>query len=122
MLARSVTDTEIRAVLAQIHDPCSVAAGRPLSVVAMGMVRGWTLDEGGTLTVTFCVTFAGCTMAPHFTEAARAALAKLPGIERVETLVDTAYAWTPDDMQAAPVPMQGEPQAWRRRAASAAVS
>jgi metal-sulfur cluster biosynthetic enzyme len=78
----------------------------------MGLVLGWTLD-GGTLTVTFGVTFAGCTMAPHFTAAAAEALAAIPGIDRVETIVDTNHVWTPP----APIAMRGEPQAWRRAVA-----
>lgn len=106
-------DDAIADVLDRIHDPCSVAAGRPTSVRSMGLVRGWRL-EAGVLTVTFCVTFPGCTMAPHFTEAAREALAGLPGVERVETVVDTDHVWTPPPLR---VPA-GEPQAWRKRVIS----
>jgi metal-sulfur cluster biosynthetic enzyme len=51
-------------------------------------------------------------MAPHFTEAARDALLGLPGVERVETAVDTDYIWTTADMPAPPL-MRGKPQAWR---------
>lgn len=106
-------DAAIAAALAPIHDPCSVAAGRPTSIADMGLVRGWTLDRG-TLTVTFVVTFAGCTMAPHFTQAARKALLALPGVDEVVTIVDTGFAWTPD-LMAPPPPLAGQPQAWRTR-------
>jgi metal-sulfur cluster biosynthetic enzyme len=109
-------DTAITATLAGIHDPCSVAAGRPTSLADMGLVRGWTL-EAGTLTVTFAVTFAGCTMAPHFIEAARTALLTLPDVAQVVTIVDTEFIWTPDLMAASPA-LVGEPQAWRKRALS----
>jgi metal-sulfur cluster biosynthetic enzyme len=115
VLAGNVTDAEIRAVLGRIHDPCSIAAGRPVSVLDMGLVRGWEWRGEGVLTVTFCVTFAGCTMAPHFAQAAADDLAKLPGIARVETVIDTDYVWTPEMMQAAPMAMRGTPQAWRER-------
>lgn len=115
MLAEHVIDADIRAVLSRIHDPCSIAAGRPVSVIDMGLVRGWTLDPGGVLTVTFCVTFAGCTMAPHFAQAAADDLAALPGVTRVDTVIDTDFVWTPDKMKAAPLPMRGRPQAWRER-------
>lgn len=107
-------DDAIRAVLGRIHDPCSIAAGRPVSVLDMGLVRGWE-REGGVLTVTFCVTFAGCTMAPHFAQAAAHDLAVLPGVERVETVIDTSFVWTPDKMRAAAPEMRGRPQAWRER-------
>ncbi len=100
----------ISAALAGVYDPCSIAAGRPMSLVDMRLVTGWSLDDG-VLTVTFCVTFAGCTMAPHFTEAARVELAKLPGVRDVVTVVDTAHVWTPRGA----VSMRGVPQAWRER-------
>jgi metal-sulfur cluster biosynthetic enzyme len=106
-------ESAIAAALAGIHDPCSIAAGRPTSLADMGLVRGWEL-EAGTLTITFAVTFAGCTMAPHFTEAARTALLALPGIIDVVTIVDTEFVWTPD-LMAAPPALAGEPQAWRKR-------
>jgi metal-sulfur cluster biosynthetic enzyme len=98
----------IAAALAGVYDPCSVAAGRPISVVDMGLVTGWSLDAG-VLSVVFCVTFAGCTMAPHFVAAARAELAQIPGVTAVHTRVDTAHIWHPP----APAPMHGKPQAWR---------
>lgn len=102
-------DERVTAALSQVYDPCSIAAGRPTSLIDMRLVLGWTF-EAGTLTVTFGVTFAGCTMAPHFTEAAARKLAQLPGVERVETVVDTSHIWTPPTR----IPMRGEPQAWRR--------
>jgi metal-sulfur cluster biosynthetic enzyme len=115
MLAGPVSDEAIRAVLGRIHDPCSIAAGRPVSVLDMGLVRGWDVDADGVLTVTFCVTFAGCTMAPHFAQAAADDLAKLPGVARVETVIDTDFLWEPAMMAAAPATMRGTPQAWRNR-------
>lgn len=113
MLDKHVIDTAVRAVLSRIHDPCSVAAGRPLSLLEMGLVTGWVL-QGGVLTITYCVTFAGCTMAPHFTEAAASELAEIPGIDSVETIVDTDFVWTAERMGVVPT-MQGTPQAWRTR-------
>lgn len=107
-------DEQIRDCLGRIHDPCSIAAGRPLSLLDMGLVRGWTLT-GGTLHVVFCVTFPGCTMAPHFVEAAALDLAKIDGVGAVETSIDTSFAWTPDLMQQAAPPLHGSPQAWRER-------
>jgi metal-sulfur cluster biosynthetic enzyme len=101
-------DERISAALAHVYDPCSIAAGRPTSLVDMGLLIDARI-EAGTAHATFCVTFAGCTMAPHFIEAARVELAKIEGVEHVETRVDTNHAWTP----IVPRPMRGEPQAWR---------
>lgn len=105
-------DDRIRAALNRIHDPCSIAAGRPTGLVDMGLVLGWEI-EGRTLLMRFAVTFAGCTMAPHFTEAARAALSAFAEFDRVETTVDTSHVWErPASLE---LTLEGKPQAWRER-------
>ncbi|MBL0923793.1 MAG: DUF59 domain-containing protein [Sphingomonadaceae bacterium] len=114
MLVADVMDEQIRDILACIYDPCSIAAGRPVSVLDMGLVRRWELHHR-TLSITFCVTFAGCTMAPHFTEAAARDLTQIDGIDRVETHIDTDFAWTPELMTSGQLTMTGQPQAWRNR-------
>ena len=111
-------DEEIRSCLGQIYDPCSVAAGRPTSLIDMGLVVDWRLDGAGTLVITFCVTWTGCTMAPHFIEAAKDGLLKIDGIDRVEAIVDMSVDWTPARMapDAAMSPRRpAKPQAWRQR-------
>ncbi len=101
-------DRQIKSALGQVYDPCSIAAGRPISLVDMGLVTEWAFADGA-LSITFCVTFAGCTMAPHFVEAARVELSKIKGVREVITQVDTDYIWTPPAL----APMHGRPQAWR---------
>jgi metal-sulfur cluster biosynthetic enzyme len=110
---------DIEAAFGRVHDPCSVAAGRPKSVLDMGLVRHWHL-EGRHLDVRFGVTFAGCTMAPHFMEAARAALLEIPEIESVSVSVDIDFVWHPGLMSGDPPAMIGSPQAWRGRLKSGA--
>jgi len=92
----------VRAVLGRIHDSCSVAAGRPMSVVDMGLVLGWRLGADGVLAVEFCVTWGGCTMAPRFMGAAERDLAGLPGVARVQARVDADHVW--DEGRIAPRP------------------
>lgn len=108
-------DERIAAALDRIHDPCSIAAGRPTGLMRMGLVLGWEA-RGRVLHVRFAVTFAGCTMAPHFTGAARKALEAFPEFDRVETVVDTSHIWTPPVGLPAKR-MEGQPQAWRERVA-----
>jgi metal-sulfur cluster biosynthetic enzyme len=103
-------DQRIEAALSLVYDPCSVAAGRPLSLVDMNLVTGWTFADG-VLDITFCVTFAGCTMAPHFVEAAQAELEKIDGMHVVNTHIDTDHIWTPPN----PKVITGTPQSWRTR-------
>lgn len=85
----------------------------------MGLVLGWEFDGPGSLKVDLCVTFAGCTMAPHFVEAARCELLKIEGVERVDLTVDTNFFWTPERMSADPEAPAGaappEPQEWKKK-------
>ena len=104
-------DDDVTAALSGVYDPCSIAAGRPVSLLDMGLVTGWHV-AGDVLEITFCVTFAGCTMAPHFVEAARIELAKIAGIREVVTHIDTEHVWTPPALVT--IPMRGTPQAWRK--------
>lgn len=106
-------DQRIAETLDRIHDPCSIAAGRPAGLMQMALVLGWQVERR-TLHVTFAVTFAGCTMAPHFTQAARAALLRFPEFDEVETRVDTDHVWVPPPSLPQPE-MTGTPQAWRLR-------
>ena len=91
-------DREVMAALAQVIDPCSVASGIPLSLVDMGLVHSWRVDEQGELQVTLRVTSAGCMMAPTLVSAARAALARIEGIDSVVVSVDVSILWTPEMM------------------------
>lgn len=110
-------DGAVRALLNTIYDPCSVAAGRPLGLVDMGLVLGWTLDTG-TLRLTFCTTSGECMMAPHFTEAARERLASLPGVARVEIAIDHDFVWTPDRMASRSDLLERTLVPWAERAAA----
>jgi metal-sulfur cluster biosynthetic enzyme len=94
----SELDERIEETLHRVYDPCSLAAQNPISLVDMGLVREWTLDEAGHLDVRMCVTSACCTMSPHFVRASEAELAKLEGVTSVTVRVDAAVFWTPDLM------------------------
>jgi metal-sulfur cluster biosynthetic enzyme len=94
----SALDAEIGAALERVCDPCSIAARAPISIVDMGLVRGWSVDEGGNLIVRLCVTSAGCTMAPHMVRAAEAELTKMRSLSSVRVEVDASAMWTPAAM------------------------
>lgn len=82
------------ALLESVMDPCSVAAGRPVSIVAMGLLVDLEVS-GTTARVGLRTTFPGCTMAPKFAEAAEEQLRTLPGIENVVVTIDPTFTWTP---------------------------
>jgi metal-sulfur cluster biosynthetic enzyme len=113
----SAVDARVEEVLHRVYDPCSLAQRNPISLIDMGLVLGWDLSEDGELTVRMCVTSACCTMAPHFTEAARRELERLPEVRAAEVVLDAAFFWTPDRMTA----RGKEKLAERRRATIAEV-
>ena len=89
-------DTQIAAVLDTVMDPCSVAAGAPLALTDMGLVRGWDLDEAGRLTVRLGVTSPLCLMAGHFVAEAQTRLSELEAISSAEVVVEPTLDWSPD--------------------------
>ena len=114
---RADFDQRVEDVLHRIYDPCSLAARNPISLIDMGLVLGWELDERGRLNVRMCVTSACCTMAPHFTEAAKHELAKLADVTSVEVVVDGGFFWTPERMTG-----RGKQKLEDRRRATVAVA
>jgi metal-sulfur cluster biosynthetic enzyme len=88
----------IRAALDQVCDPCSIAGNAPVSILDMGLVRGWSVDEQSNLVVRMCVTSPSCTMGPHMVRAAEALLSKIPGLKSARVDIDPGVFWTPDHM------------------------
>jgi metal-sulfur cluster biosynthetic enzyme len=88
----------VRRCFESIYDPCSVAAGTPVSLYDMGLLEGWELSGDGRLTVRLCVTFGACTMAPHFMRAAEESLGSLEGVREVTVVIDTSVLWSTERM------------------------
>jgi metal-sulfur cluster biosynthetic enzyme len=96
-----MTEAEVRAALDGVVDPCSVAAGAPAGLDALGLVRDVQVrdGEGGAdVRVTLAVTDPGCLMGGPFAASARERLAALPGVARVEVALATRLDWSPADM------------------------
>ena len=95
-------DERVAAALADVVDPCSLAAGAPLSLVDMGLVRGSAYDaDTGTLVVRLTVTGPGCTFFGAYSAAAQEALSRLPGVRRAEVVLDTDVVWHPGHLTSA---------------------
>ncbi len=94
-LRTSSLESAVWDVLELVMDPCSVAAGRPVSIVAMGLVTEVSAAEG-RVSVVLRTTFPGCTMAPKFAEAAEEQVGSMPGVREVEVSIDPAFTWTPE--------------------------
>jgi metal-sulfur cluster biosynthetic enzyme len=124
----SSIDNAIRRALHQICDPCSIAAQAPVSILDMGLVRDWDIDDEGNLTVRMALTSPSCTMGPHMIRAAEQLLSAVPGLKSARVEVDPNVFWTPADMTGAGRTMldsrrqnslaaaAARPQQWRERA------
>jgi metal-sulfur cluster biosynthetic enzyme len=71
-----------------------MAQGTPLSLPAMGLVRGWHLGAEGDLVVEVAVTAPGCTFVGGFADAAARAVAQLPGVAEVVVRLDAGLLWS----------------------------
>ena len=119
-------DGKIRAALHEVRDPCSVAANAPLSIIDMGLVRGWSVDEQANVLVEMCLTSPSCTMSPFMVRAAEAALLAVPGVTSARVHLAADFFWTPAEMtekgrallegrrQGSMAATEVTPQQWRR--------
>ncbi len=89
---------EIDRRLDVVKDPCSLAAGTPLGLAEMGLVRGRDYDRTtGTLTVRLCVTSPACFLSGQMVDGIRGQLADIPGVRTVEVEIDSSHRWSHDD-------------------------
>ena len=91
-------DQAIAAALQQVCDPCSIAANAPVSILDMGLILGWEVDDEMNLVVRMCITSPSCTMGPHMVRGAESLLARIPGLRSARVDIDPAVFWTPDRM------------------------
>lgn len=98
-----VTEQAVRCVLNSIIDPCSRAAGSPVGINDMGLVRSVQIDHAGTevdLRVVVGVTEFGCMMGAAFLHDAQLRLSQEFAAARVAVELDTNFDWVPEDMSA----------------------
>jgi metal-sulfur cluster biosynthetic enzyme len=66
-----------------------------LSIVDLGLVYGIEIDESA-VRVTMTLTAQGCPLHAVMTDWVREAVARLPGVERVDVELTFDPPWTPD--------------------------
>lgn len=99
-----MNEEAVRAVLDEIIDPCSVVAGAPAGIVAVGLVRHLRVTEsadGARVEARIGVTEPGCMMGASFVVRARERLEALPGVAAVDIQLDHAGDWDPADIDPA---------------------
>lgn len=90
-----VSVAQIREALRGVIDP---EIG--MSVVELGLIYGVAVD-GGNVSITMTLTAAGCPLHEVMADWVREAIARVPGVERVDVHVTFDPPWTPDRIQRA---------------------
>ena len=94
MTARGeITEARVLESLASVVDP-----ELGLSIVDLGLVYGVRI-EGTGVAVTMTLTAPGCPLHEIMGEWARAAVAAIPGVERVDVAITFDPPWTPARMR-----------------------
>jgi metal-sulfur cluster biosynthetic enzyme len=91
----------ILAALDEIKDPCSLAAGTPLGLAEMGLVRDVTIGADGDVAVDLRLTSPFCHMIGFFKQEAIARVGALPGVGAVTLNADNGLDWSPTDISPA---------------------
>ncbi|MGD6741562.1 metal-sulfur cluster assembly factor [Streptomyces sp. BH106] len=118
----TVTEAQVRAVLNEIVDPCSITAGVPAGLDDMGLVSEVRVQEeledtgGWRVAATVGVTEPSCVLIGSFASEAQARLAALPGVTAVEISLADDYEWTQDRLAPAYRRRLEEHRARKRRA------
>lgn len=92
----------IRALLNEIVDPCSDAAGNPMGLVDMGLIRNLSVVDAGdgrvAVKADVRVTDPNCMMGVVFTGEVRKRLDALPDVATHDVKLSHEFDWTPADV------------------------
>jgi metal-sulfur cluster biosynthetic enzyme len=89
-------DAAIRAALHRVYDPCSVAAASPLSLIDMGLIRGWSYDPRARhVAVTMIVTSPACFLSENMADGMRQQLLEIDAVDSVDVRIDGDVLWSP---------------------------
>lgn len=91
----------ITAALDEIKDPCSLAAGTPLGLAEMGLVKEIRIGVDGAVAVDLRLTSPFCHMIGFFKTEAIARIGRLPGVVSVTLNADNGLDWSPRDISPA---------------------
>lgn len=92
----TATEQDIRRVLDEIKDPCSVAASSPMGLSEMGIVKSVDIARNGQVEVELRLTSPFCEMIAYFRNEALAKIGKLPGVTAVSVTHDSGLDWEPE--------------------------
>lgn len=88
----------IRTTLDEIKDPCSLAAGTPLGLNEMGLVKHVAVGADGAVSIALRLTSPFCHMIGFFKAEALRRVGALEGVTSVELSADNGLDWSPRDI------------------------
>lgn len=89
-------ERDVRRVLDEIKDPCSVAQSVPMGLDEMGLVGAVEIDAQGHVTIALRLSSPVCEMVGYMRTEATARVRELPGVASVSVRQDSGLDWTPD--------------------------
>ena len=92
----SAIEQDVRTVLDEIKDPCSVAACVPMGLDEMGIVKAVHVGADGHVDVELRLTSPFCEMIAYMRNEAMAKVGSLPGVTGVSVRHDAGFDWDPD--------------------------
>ncbi len=89
-----------RTALDAVPDPCSVAAGAPLGLEEMGLVKDLDIDDAGRAEVALRLTSPSCLMHGYFIDEIEGHLLQVEGVNEVAISFDHGEEWEPNHIRA----------------------
>jgi ring-1,2-phenylacetyl-CoA epoxidase subunit PaaD len=89
-----IGEADIRRALAEVHDPCSVVLGDPVTIEDLGLIERIQID-GRQVRVHLVLTIPNCVMFLDISASIRAAIEQLGDLE-VDVRLDHHIEWNED--------------------------
>jgi len=86
---------EIMSRLDLVKDPCSVASGRPLGLVEMGLIRQVDVDKHGAVDVHLRLTSPACYLMTFLESESKDQISACEGVSEVRIHPDEGLDWSP---------------------------
>lgn len=94
----SPTVSDVLSALRSVADPCAIATGVPIDVVAMGLVQDLRVGSGH-VAVELRLTSPFCMQIGLIRDQIEKAVGHLEGVEHVDVGVDHTAEWMPEHME-----------------------
>lgn len=91
-----VTKDEVRQIIDEIKDPCSVAAAVSMGLDEMGLVKSIEISPDGQVDVVLRLTSPFCEMVAYMRSEVLTKVGALPGVTAVNVSHDRGLDWEPE--------------------------